>query len=48
MSVAEYTSSVAQYFLPYVEVAVMYIGFAVILQMVFAILKGKQHGENAV
>ena len=48
MSAAEYTSSVAQYFLPYVEVAVMYIGFAIILQMVFAILKGKQHGENAV
>lgn len=48
MSVAEYASSVAQYFAPYVEVAVMYIGCAIILQMVYTLLKGKQHGANAV
>jgi hypothetical protein len=48
MSVAEYTSSVAQYYGSYVEVAVIYIGCAIILQMVYSILKGKQRGANAV
>ncbi len=47
MSAAEYTSSVAQYYGPYVEVAVMYIGGAVVLQMLFSILTGKQHGAKA-
>ncbi len=46
MSVAEYTASVAQYFAPYVEVAVMYVGFAVIVQMGLAVLTGKS-GHNA-
>jgi hypothetical protein len=48
MTVAEYTSSVAQYYGPYVEVAVMYIGCAVILQMLYSILTGKQRGAKAV
>jgi len=48
MTVAEYTSSVAQYYGPYVEVAVMYIGGAVILQMLYSILTGKQRGAKAV
>lgn len=48
MSVAEYTSSVAQYYGSYVEVAMIYIGCAIILQMVYSILKGKQRGANAV
>jgi hypothetical protein len=47
MSVAEYTSNVAQYYGSYIEVAVIYIGCAIIVQMVFAILKGKQRGANA-
>lgn len=47
MSAAEYTSSVAQYFAPYVEVAVMYIGGAVVLQMLYSMLTGKQRGANA-
>ena len=46
MSVLEYTSSVAQYFGPYVEVAVMYIGFAVIVQMGYAILAGKSAAQH--
>lgn len=48
MSVSEYISSVAQYYGSYVAVAVIYIGCAIIAQMVFAILKGKQRGANAV
>ena len=48
MSVAEYISRVAQYYGSYVEVAVIYIGCAVIVQMLYAILTGKQHGANAV
>jgi len=49
MSVWKYTSSVAQYFGPYVEVATMYIGCAVIVQMGYAILAGKwQHNTKAV
>ena len=47
MSAAEYTSSVAQYYGPYVEVAVMYIGGAVVLQMLYSMLTGKQHGAKA-
>ena len=48
MSAGDYTSSVAQYFVPYVEIAVMYIGMAVIVQMLHAVLKGKHRGANAV
>ncbi len=47
MSAAEYASSVAQYFAPYVEVAVLYIGCAVVLQMLYSMLAGKRHGANA-
>lgn len=48
MSVAEYASSVAQYYGSYVAVAAIYIGCAIIAQMAFAILTGKQRGANAV
>ncbi len=47
MSAAEYISRVAQYYGSYVEVAVIYIGCAIIVQMVHAILTGKQRGVNA-
>lgn len=47
MSAAEYVSSVAQYYGPYVEVAVMYIGGAVVLQMLYSILTSRQHGAKA-
>jgi hypothetical protein len=47
MSVLEYTSSVAQYYVSYVAVAVIYVGCAIIAQILFAILKGKQRGVNA-
>ena len=47
MSAAEYASSVAQYYGPYVEVAVMYIGGAVLLQMLYSILTSRQHGAKA-
>ena len=49
MSVAEYISRVAQYFGPYVEVTVIYIGCGVIVQMGFAILTDKvQRNTKAV
>lgn len=48
MSVVEFASRVAQYYGSYVEVAVFYIGCAVIIQMAYAMLSGKQHGANAV
>ena len=48
MSVVEYVSRVAQYYGSYVEVAVMYIGCAIIVQMAYAILTGKQHGAKAI
>ncbi|ADE12905.1 hypothetical protein [Sideroxydans lithotrophicus] len=47
MSAMEYSARVAQYFVPYIAVAVMYIGGAIILQMMYAILTGKQHGAKA-
>jgi len=46
MSVAEFTSSVAQYYGSYVEVAVIYIGCAVIMQMLLSILTGKVQRES--
>lgn len=49
MSVAEYISRVSQYYVSYVEVAVIYIGCAVVLQMLYAILTGKeQHNSKAI
>jgi hypothetical protein len=48
MSAMEYAARVAQYYVPYVAVAVMYIGGAIILQMMYAILTGKQHGTKAI
>jgi len=49
MSVMEFTSRVAQYYGSYVEVAVIYIGCAVIIQMAYAILTGKgRHLSKAV
>ncbi len=48
MSVAEYASRVAQYYGSYIEVAVIYIGCAVIVQMVQAILAGRQHRTHAI
>jgi hypothetical protein len=41
MGVAEYAARVAQYFGSYIEVAVIYIGCAVIVQTGYAILTGK-------
>ena len=48
MSAAAYISSVAQYFGSYIEVAVLYIGCAVVIQMAFAMLTAKRHGANAI
>ncbi len=48
MGVAEYVSGVAPYYGKYVEVAVIYVGCAVIIQMLHAILTGKQRSSNAV
>jgi hypothetical protein len=49
MSIAEYVSRVTEYFASYVAVAVVYIGFAVCVQMFIALLEGKpQHEKNAV
>jgi hypothetical protein len=47
MSVAEYASRVAQYYGSYVEIAVIYIGCAVVAQMAYALLTGKR-GARAV
>jgi hypothetical protein len=41
MSVVQYVSSVAQYYLPYVAVAVFYVGSAAGVQMLFALLGNK-------
>ncbi len=49
LSVAEYVSRVAQYYGSYVAVAVLYIGTAVCVQMLFALLENKyRHGKDAV
>ncbi len=45
MSFIEYFSRVAQYYGSYVEVAVIYIGCAVMLQMGYAMLTGKGQRE---
>ncbi|MFH2133894.1 MAG: hypothetical protein ABII81_01775 [Pseudomonadota bacterium] len=47
MSVIQYVSSVAQYFGPYVAVAVFYIGSAAGVQMLFALLGGKTRQADA-
>lgn len=47
MSVVQYVSSVAQYFGPYVAVAVFYIGSAAGVQMLFALLGGKTRQADA-
>jgi len=49
MSVADFSASVAQYYGSYVTVAVIYIGCAVIVQMLHAMLTGKAaHDSRAV
>ncbi len=47
MSVMEYSSRVAQYFGSYVEVTVIYTGCGVVVQMINALMTGKQHGAKA-
>jgi hypothetical protein len=47
MSVAEYTSRVAQYYGSYVGIAVIYIGCAVIAQMAYAMLSGRRGARAA-
>jgi hypothetical protein len=47
MSVTQYVSSVAQYYGPYVAVAVFYIGSAAGVQMLFALLGGKTRQADA-
>lgn len=47
MSVFEYVSSVAQYFGPYVAVAVFYIGLAAGAQMLLSLLTGKTRQADA-
>jgi hypothetical protein len=47
MSVTEYVSRVAQYFGSYVAVMVIYTGCAVVVQMIYALMTGKQHGAKA-
>ncbi|MBU1213907.1 MAG: hypothetical protein KKF58_03850 [Gammaproteobacteria bacterium] len=47
MSVIQYVSSVAQYYGPYVAVAVFYIGSAAGAQMLFALLSGKNRQVDA-
>lgn len=46
MGVAEFTASVAQYYGSYVAVAVIYIGCAVVVQMLFALQAGKKQRDN--
>ncbi len=48
MSVAEYVSSVTQYYGSYVAVAVLYIGIAVSGQLFFALLENKHRHEKDV
>lgn len=48
MGIAEFTASVAQYFGSYVSVAVLYIGCAVLVQMMLAMRSGKtEHDSSA-
>jgi hypothetical protein len=47
MSVIQYVSGVAQYYGPYVAVAVFYIGSAAGVQMLFALLGGKTRQVDA-
>jgi hypothetical protein len=48
MGVAEFAASVAQYYGSYVSVAVLYIGCAVLVQMMLAMLSGKtEHDSSA-
>lgn len=46
MGVAEFTASVAQYYGSYVAVAVLYIGVAVVLQLLLAMLAGRHQGAG--
>lgn len=48
MSVAEYASSVTQYYGSYVAVTVIYVGCAFLAHMVLAILKGNQRGADVI
>lgn len=46
MGVVEFTASVAQYYGSYVTVAVIYIGCAVVVQMLLAMLNAKQQRDS--
>lgn len=46
MSVADFTASVSQYYGSYVTVAVIYIGCAVVVQMLHAMLIGKTQRDS--
>lgn len=46
MSVADYVASVSQYYGSYVEVAVLYVGCAVLVQMIYAMLTGKTQRDS--
>ncbi|HLP98380.1 MAG TPA: hypothetical protein VK149_08040 [Sideroxyarcus sp.] len=46
MSAADYVASVSQYYGSYVEVTVLYVGCAVIVQMIHAVLTGKVQRDN--
>ena len=46
MGVAEFAARVSQYYGSYVAVAVLYIGCAVIVQMTYAILTGKEQRDS--
>ncbi len=46
MSIAEYASRVAQYYVSYLAVAVIYIGCAVVVQMLYAMLMRKEQRDT--
>ena len=46
MSVVDFTASVAQYYSSYVTVAVIYVGCAVVVQMLHAMLTGKGQRDS--
>jgi len=48
MSAMEYSSRVAQYFVSYVAVALMYVACAVAVHMIYLTLKGKAHSDSHV
>lgn len=46
MSIAEYASRVAQYYVSYLAAAVIYIGCAVVVQMLYAMLMRKEQRDT--